>query len=108
MHYWPRSSIPADVIAGKPAPSTWGRPSARFDSRTCDFAQFFKPQTLIWDMDVEQIKTRLRPRSTLNGQWAGKVLAETGCSGSAASYVQDGSFDEAYFEVKSLRLYSAA
>ena len=45
---------------------------------------------------------------TLNGQWAGKVLAETGCPKPAASYVQDGDFSEAYFEVKSVRLYAQA
>ena len=53
MHFWPRDSIPADVVGGKPMPPTWGRPSARFDSRACDFSRYFKPQTIIFDVCAE-------------------------------------------------------
>ena len=44
--FWPRAGIPADVIRHAPDPSTWGKPSARFQG-TCDLDQHFKDQNIV-------------------------------------------------------------
>jgi hypothetical protein len=61
-----RSSVPADITAGTPDPSTWGTATADFPSTGCDIGTHFKNQSIIANID-------------LCGSWAGtpSVYAET-------------------------------
>jgi hypothetical protein len=43
---FPRDNIPGDITSGKPNPSTWPKPNARF-SGTCDFAKLLKEQRFV-------------------------------------------------------------
>ncbi|KAL9637972.1 MAG: hypothetical protein Q9164_001853, partial [Protoblastenia rupestris] len=63
--FWPRSSIPADIHGGKPNPSTWGTPAARF-ADGCNIDKHFKDMQIIFD-------------TTFCGDWAGKKWEESGC-----------------------------
>ncbi|OAF62421.1 hypothetical protein VC83_01276 [Pseudogymnoascus destructans] len=47
--FFPHASIPADITAGTPDPSTWGKPLTYFvDSGGCDFATYFKSNRFIF------------------------------------------------------------
>jgi hypothetical protein len=43
-----RSAIPADITAGNPDPSGWGLPVAQLTPQSCDFAQFFRGQRIVF------------------------------------------------------------
>ena len=47
--HFPRSSIPADITAGKPDPSGWGKPMADFEKANggCDVGATFQSQTIV-------------------------------------------------------------
>lgn len=65
---FPRPSIPADIKAKKPDPSTWGTPAAFFPSTNCDIASHFFEHTLVLD-------------TTICGDFAGPTYAGSGCPG---------------------------
>ncbi len=97
--FFPRPSVPDNLQNSSmiPDPSTWGTPSAFFSNTTCSIADFFGPQQLVIDI-------------TLCGDWAGNsyVFSET-CSGTCSDLVMDPSnYDNAYFEIKSVRVYTDA
>merc|ERR1712093_107670 len=95
--FFPRASIPADIAAGTPDPSTWGTPSAAWPSTTCDMEEYFTEQNIIINI-------------TLCGAWAGSapVFAQT-CSGLCTDYIAEPSnFDTAYFEISSIKAYTGA
>jgi len=56
-----RKDIPADIEAGKPDPSKWGIPRARFDATSCDMTKYFASQSIVFDI-------------TLGGDWYAKFL----------------------------------
>lgn len=58
MWHFARGSIPSDLEAGTPDPSTWPTPSANFPSSGGDIASHFKDHSLTLDI-------------TLCGDWAG-------------------------------------
>jgi hypothetical protein len=58
MWQFGRSSIPADITAGTPDPSTWSEATADFPSTDCDIGTHFKNQSIIANID-------------LCGSWAG-------------------------------------
>ena len=52
IYFFPRDSIPSDITAGTPDPSTWGLPAANFDSQygDCDIDANFPPQTIVREL----------------------------------------------------------
>ncbi|KAG0155593.1 hypothetical protein PDIDSM_2765 [Penicillium digitatum] len=97
--FFPRASIPADITAGNPDPSTWGMALADFPSTNCDIASHFRNLSIIVNID-------------LCGELAGqKQFYETlyhcpaTCSGFVAN--RPGSFVDAYWEFKTFKVYRA-
>ncbi|KAG8907558.1 hypothetical protein FRB99_003717 [Tulasnella sp. 403] len=103
--FFERQSIPSDLTAEKPQPSKWGLPSARWPASTCDPFVFNKDHTAIFD-------------TTFCGDWAGGAWTAAQNDGSpscaqktgiptCAQYVQTNgsSFSEAYWAVKSVKIY---
>ncbi|KAI0638972.1 concanavalin A-like lectin/glucanase domain-containing protein [Trametes polyzona] len=104
--FFPRSSIPSDLSNGAPQPTTWGKPMAAFPASSCDPFKYFYQHTAIFD-------------TTLCGDWGGGVWGAAGVPGQEQSCAartgvaacQDfvlnngGSFTEAYWEVKSVKIY---
>jgi len=96
------SDLPSDVsnITASPDPSTWGEAMADFPSTDCDISSHFKNQSIIANID-------------LCGDWAGATSVysdEDQCPGTCASRVAGAgsNFDNAYWEFKSFRVYTAA
>ncbi|KAF8509895.1 concanavalin A-like lectin/glucanase domain-containing protein [Hysterangium stoloniferum] len=87
-----RDSIPTDISHGKPNPQGWGRPVTNLDSSNCDIDQAFGPQSIVFNIE-------------LCGTWAGNVF--DGGPQACVNYVQHdpGAFNDAYFEIKSLKYY---
>ncbi|KAF8966352.1 glycoside hydrolase family 16 protein [Flammula alnicola] len=69
-----RGSIPPDITAKTPDPSTWGTPAAFFPSTNCDMASHFFDHSLVID-------------TTLCGDFAGATYANSGCPGTCAQAV---------------------
>ncbi|ESK86240.1 glycoside hydrolase family 16 protein [Moniliophthora roreri MCA 2997] len=104
--FWPRGSIPADVEAGTPVPSTWGTPVANWAAGSCNPDRYFVNQAAIFD-------------TTFCGDWAGPVWNDAGAPGQEQScaartgvstceeYVRTrgSTFTEAYWEVKYVRIF---
>jgi hypothetical protein len=49
IFFFPRSSIPADIQAETPQPSTWGLAMARWPAIACDPFKFFYDHVAIFD-----------------------------------------------------------
>lgn len=102
--FFPRSSIPADISADTPNPSSsaWGKPVASFSSAKCDIDAHFKDMQIIID-------------TTFCGDWAGGVWESGGCKASTGeatcqAYVQKNPavVEQSYWELGSLKMYSSA
>jgi len=96
--FFTRSSVPSSLQngTGNIDTSTLGTPVANYPSQGCNPATFFEPQHLIIDI-------------TLCGEFAGnaQVFAQT-CTGTCYNdYVigPPSTYDNAYFEIKSIRAY---
>ncbi|KAJ5772731.1 hypothetical protein N7457_007627 [Penicillium paradoxum] len=95
--FFPRGSIPADIAAGTPTPSTWGTPLTRFEASECDFASHFKSNDIIFN-------------TNLCG-WAGNVWSSNAeCSAKASTceeYVAQNpsAFSEAYWLINYVKVY---
>ncbi|GAA6018556.1 hypothetical protein JCM11491_006444 [Sporobolomyces phaffii] len=88
-----RDEIPDDITAGKPDPTKWGTPKARWDATSCDMAKFFGPQSLVFDI-------------TLGGDWAGATYNEAGYSGTWQDAIKKASnFDQAFWEVNYVKVW---
>ncbi|TFY66209.1 hypothetical protein EVG20_g4882 [Dentipellis fragilis] len=106
VFFFPRSSIPADITAGAPNPDNWGAATARWPASSCNPFQFFQDHSAIFD-------------TTLCGDWASGVWGATGVPGQEQSCAQrtgvstceafvannGAAFSEAYWEVKSVKIY---
>lgn len=97
IFFFPRNSIPADVLSDSPNPEGWGLPSAKFSSQGCDIEKHFVDQRLVFT-------------NTFCGQWAGAIWEEGSCAKKAATceeYVRDNpeAFANAYWEVNGLKVY---
>ncbi|KAK1226952.1 hypothetical protein PQX77_010020 [Marasmius sp. AFHP31] len=104
--FFPRGSIPQDIENEAPLPSTWGTPMARWDAGSCSPDRYFNNQAAIFT-------------NTLCGDWAGGVWNNAGVPGQEQScaqrtgfatceeYVRNngGGMSEAYWEVKSVKIY---
>ncbi|KAL9112797.1 MAG: hypothetical protein Q9187_007722, partial [Circinaria calcarea] len=94
--FWRHGTEPADVQNGNPNPAGWGVPTTTFQG-DCNFG-LFKNQRLTFD-------------TTFCGDWAGNVWGQyPACSSRANScqdYVQNhpGDFRDAYWSVRSLKVY---
>jgi hypothetical protein len=99
--FFPRSSIPSDITAGTPDPSTWSEALADFPGTDCDISSHFRNQSIIANIDI-------------CGQWAGTTESfntQGGCSGTCVNYVstQPGSvYNNAYWEFASFKVYTAS
>ncbi|KAL5341105.1 concanavalin A-like lectin/glucanase domain-containing protein [Aspergillus crustosus] len=99
--FFPRSSIPASLTAGRPDTSTFGTPMAHLQG-TCNFGERFSHQKLILD-------------TTFCGDWAGNVYGDSGCPisdpsnpmQSCVNYVAQNpaEFENAYWELNSIKVY---
>lgn len=98
VFFFPRGSVPEDVLGDNPDPSGWGKPSAKFEGG-CDIEDTFKQQQIVFD-------------TTFCGVWAGSssVWGASSCSKKAATceeWVQNNpeAFAEAYWTVNALKVY---
>ncbi|KAG8779182.1 hypothetical protein FRC12_024596 [Ceratobasidium sp. 428] len=95
--FFPRNAIPADMTSEHPDPSTWGTPTAAWPESGCNSSKYFGPQTLIFDISI-------------CGAWAGEpTVFQSTCpnQGSCVDLVRNpANFNNAYFEVSYVRIYS--
>jgi len=99
--FFSRSNVPGSLQGNASSidTSTLGKPVANYPSGNCNIDRFFQPQNLIFDI-------------TLCGDFAGDpgVFAET-CSGICYNDYVIGSpnnYDNAYFEVRSVRVFGTS
>ncbi|GAA5878025.1 hypothetical protein JCM3774_005984 [Rhodotorula dairenensis] len=109
--FFPRPNVPSDLsysAAGSdsststsnpvPDPSTWGKPVAHYPASSCNVSEHFAPQHIVLTI-------------TACGDWAGQVTNSTGCplttESCYTSFVLDSAnYNEAYFEIPSIRVYT--
>ncbi|USW54883.1 Putative glycoside hydrolase family 16, concanavalin A-like lectin/glucanase domain superfamily [Septoria linicola] len=96
VFFFPRGSVPDDVLGNSPQPSTWGTPIAKF-SGDCDMASAFTDQQIVFD-------------TTFCGDWAGKTWSSSSCSAKADTcnaFVENNpsAFKDAYWSVNALKVY---
>ncbi|KAI4611187.1 hypothetical protein J4E83_008130 [Alternaria metachromatica] len=98
VYFFPRDSIPEDVLGDSPDPSGWGKPAAKF-AGACDIESTFNQQQIVFD-------------TTFCGQWAGSssVWNKSSCSKKADTceeWVKNNpeAFTEAYWTINSLKVY---
>ncbi|USP77155.1 glycoside hydrolase family 16 protein [Curvularia clavata] len=98
VYFFPRGSVPEDVLGDSPDPSGWGKPSAKFEGG-CDIENTFKQHQIVFD-------------TTFCGVWAGAtdVWESSSCSQKAATcqeWVQNNpeAFAEAYWTINALKVY---
>lgn len=94
--YFPRDSIPKDVLGEAPNPDGWGIPAAKFMGG-CDIENMFKEQQIIFN-------------TAFCGDWAGGVWESGSCAKKAPTcdeYVQKNpeAFKEAYWTINALKVY---
>lgn len=101
-YFFSHDSVPADIAANKPDPSTWGKPYASFTltspsspSNYCS-SDHFKEHNIVFD-------------TTFCGDWAGNVFASA-ChtSMSCEEFVRSNpsEFEESYWLINSMSIYS--
>ncbi|KAI9730483.1 MAG: hypothetical protein M1818_008178 [Claussenomyces sp. TS43310] len=98
VYFFPRTSIPADITAGTPAPQNWGAPVAKFAGSSCDIDAHFMNHNIVFD-------------TTFCGDWAGNAWASSTCASLANTcdeYVgaNPAAFVEAYWLINSVKVYS--
>ncbi|KAF7376094.1 Glycoside hydrolase family 16 protein [Mycena sanguinolenta] len=99
--FWSRynPSVPLEVSQGRstinPDPALWGIPDAVFPMDNCDYSSHFDAHSIVFDL-------------TFCGDWAGTVYGDSGCPGSCIDFVDNNpeEFDEAYWQISSLRIYT--
>jgi hypothetical protein len=99
VYFFPRNSVPEDVLGDNPDPTAWGKPAAKFASGGCDIENTFKQQKMVFD-------------TTFCGQWAGSSSVwDTGSCGKKAATCEEWvennpeAFVEAYWTVNALKVY---
>ncbi|KAI0313330.1 concanavalin A-like lectin/glucanase domain-containing protein [Amylostereum chailletii] len=105
--FWSRPNVPASVLQATSTSSIditgWGVPSASYPASSCNIAEYFTAQQLVFDI-------------TLCGAWAGipeLYGPQCGNAGTTGICYNDNvvgpgspKYDEAYFEVNYLRAYT--
>jgi len=94
-YYFPRGSIPADILSGNPQPDTWGKPYANFVlGPNCPVSHFVDEVIVI--------------NLTFCGDWAGNVFAAQ-CKnlGACNTYVKNNpnKFSEAYWRINYVSVF---
>ncbi|EKD19659.1 uncharacterized protein L3040_001996 [Drepanopeziza brunnea f. sp. 'multigermtubi'] len=98
--FFPRNTIPADVLSGNPDPSSWGYPDADFQGN-CDIDANFRNHQIVFD-------------TTFCGDWAGGVFSsDNSCKYKANSCVDyvagnPGDFKDSYWNINSVKVYVLA
>jgi hypothetical protein len=99
--FFPSSSVPSDISSGKPDPTGWGTPAAKF-AGSCDIDDHFNDLQIVFDI-------------TFCGDWAGEesVWSSSSCSSKASTcndYVQNNpsAFEDTYWRLNSLKVYQEA
>ncbi|KAF9477609.1 glycoside hydrolase family 16 protein [Pholiota conissans] len=88
-----RPSIPADITAKTPDPSTWGTPAAFFPATNCDMASHFFDHSLVLD-------------TTICGDFGGPTYAGSGCPGTCAQAVANATnFKFATWQINYIAVY---
>lgn len=103
VYMFPRTSIPQDIIAGKPNPPSWSiTPLARFAGSGCDFMSKFSQLSVVVNTD-------------LCGDWAGETSVWEGSSCSKkASTCNDfvannpAAFKNAFWDISSIKIYQTS
>ncbi|KAI0871452.1 glycoside hydrolase family 16 protein [Hypoxylon argillaceum] len=101
IFFFPRTSVPADIEAGSPNPSNWGKPTASFSGGSCNIDANFMNHNIVFD-------------TTFCGQWAGKVWdADPVCSAKATTCEQyvgsnPADFQNSYWLINSVKVFSEA
>lgn len=97
--FFPRGSIPDNVMSENPDPSTWGPPLAGFNGgEGCSIPQHFVQNSLVFNI-------------ALCGEWAGEVWGQnpecTALASTCGDYVAQnpGAFSEAYWLINSVRVF---
>ncbi|KAL8917798.1 MAG: hypothetical protein Q9172_005687 [Xanthocarpia lactea] len=97
IYHFPRSLIPADISSGKPEPSKWGMPAAKFGAG-CKIDEHFHNLTIIFN-------------TALCGDWAGGAWNQSATCAKKAptcqNYVQNNpaAFKDAYWMIRSVKVY---
>ena len=101
VFFFPRGSIPSNVLSSNPDPSSWGTPLARFTGN-CDIGSTFTDQQIVFD-------------TTFCGDWAGQVWSGSTCAASTGwsnceEFVANNpdAFVDAYWSVAGLKVYQTA
>ncbi|KAI1107542.1 glycoside hydrolase family 16 protein [Jackrogersella minutella] len=102
IYFFPRTgSVPQDIAAGSPDPSSWGAPSTSFSGSGCDIPSHFQNHQIVFD-------------TTFCGDWAGKVFSSDPVCGAKAATCQDyvagnpSAFKDTYWLINSVKVYSDA
>jgi hypothetical protein len=116
IYWFPRSRIPADITAGNPRPSSWGRPTSTFVSNSgCNVGDYFKDQTIVSDLSIGYESKANRPKiintdfcgDNFSGSiWDDTCAADTAhatCDEYVTNNPQD--FAGAYWMFNSIKLY---
>ncbi|KZM18595.1 uncharacterized protein EKO05_0002374 [Ascochyta rabiei] len=96
VYYFPRGSVPDDVLGDAPNPDGWGIPAAKFTGG-CDIENMFKEQQIVFN-------------TAFCGDWAGAAWESGSCAKKAATcdeYVQNNpeAFKDAYWTINALKVY---
>jgi hypothetical protein len=101
MWFFGRGNEPSDLTntTATPDPSTWGEPTADFPDTHCDIGNHFRNASIIMNI-------------ALCGDWAGAQSIYSGqgdCPGTCDNFVANNAtaFEDAYWEIKSFRVFSA-
>lgn len=89
----------SDAAASSPDPSTWGEPTADFPNTNCNINNHFRNASIIMNI-------------ALCGDWAGAdsiYKDEANCPSTCQNFVANNAtaFEEAYWEIRGFRVYSA-
>ncbi|KAF8967492.1 concanavalin A-like lectin/glucanase domain-containing protein [Flammula alnicola] len=101
--FWSRADIPDNIKTATSTstmdPTTWGLPSSAYSPNSCNFTEFFPPQTLVL-------------LTTLCGVWAGvPSIYSSSCQTPTNSCVNDNvigngsNYASAYWEIRYIRTY---
>jgi hypothetical protein len=103
VYFFPRNAIPHDIQTGHPDPSSWGLPTANFDSQygDCDIDANFPPQTIYFDTTF--CGAEAGGKAWTSWTDCSSVTGYPTCEGFVAGV--PGAFDEAYWLINSVKLY---